>query len=142
MLALGIATATEITLIVNGGSVPDVMETLSPMFESATGNKVKISLKAGPAILDWAEGFFAAMQPFNAGEVYVNSLDQGGGHRVREAYGINYDRLVALKAKFDPTNFFRSNQNIPPRYRPGTAVDRKGGAWCKASTTSASARRI
>ena len=109
------ATATEITLILNGGSVPDVMETLLPMFESATGNKVKISLKAGPAILDWAKGFFAAMQPFNAGEVYVNSLDQGEGHRVREAYGINYDRLVALKAKFDPTNFFRCNQNIPPR---------------------------
>ena len=63
---------------------------------------------------DWVEGFFAAMQPFNAGEVYVNSLDQGEGHRVREAYGINYDRLVALKAKFDPTNFFRCNQNIPP----------------------------
>ena len=64
---------------------------------------------------DWVEGFFAAMQPFNAGEVYVNSLDQGEGHRVREAYGVNYDRLVALKAKFDPTNFFRCNQNIPPR---------------------------
>ena len=109
------ATAAEITLILNGGSVPDVMETLLPMFESATGNKVKISLKAGPAILEWAEGFFAAMQPFNAGEVYVNSLDQGEGHRVREAYGINYDRLVALKAKFDPTSFFRCNQNIPPR---------------------------
>ena len=109
------ATATEITLILNGGSAPDVMETLLPMFESATGNKVKISLKAGPAILDWAEGFFAAMQPFNAGEVYVNSLDQGEVHRVREACGINYDRLVALKAKFDPTNFFRCNQNIPPR---------------------------
>jgi hypothetical protein len=108
------ATATEITLIVNGGSVPDVVDTLLPMFESATGNKVKISLKAGPAILNWAEGFFAAMQPFNAGEVYVNSLDQGEGHRVPEAYG-NYDRLVALKAKFDPTNFFRCNQNIPPR---------------------------
>ena len=54
------------------------------------------------------------MQPFNAGKVYVNSLDQGEGHRVREAYGINYDRLVALKAKFDPTNFFLCNQNIPP----------------------------
>src|SRR5262249_31030959 len=48
------------------------------------------------------------------GEVYVNSLDEGEGHRVREAYGINYTRLVALKAKFDPTNFFRCNHNIPP----------------------------
>ena len=55
------------------------------------------------------------MQPFNTGEVYVNSLDEGEGHRVREAYGINYTRLVALKAKFDPTNFFRCNHNIAPR---------------------------
>jgi len=60
-------------------------------------------------------GFFAAMQPFNAGEVYVNSLDEGEGHRVGEAYGANYRRLTALKAKFDPTNFFRCNQNIPPQ---------------------------
>ncbi|MGH6811129.1 MAG: BBE domain-containing protein [Methylocella sp.] len=67
------------------------------------------------ANMHWVDGFFAAMQPFNAGEVYVNSLDEGEGHRVREAYGINYDRLVALKAKFDPSNFFRCNQNIRPQ---------------------------
>ena len=54
------------------------------------------------------------MHPFNTGEVYVNSLDEGEAHRVREAYEINYARLGALKAKFDPTNFFRCNQNIPP----------------------------
>ena len=59
-------------------------------------------------------GFFASMQRFNAGEVYVNSLDEGEGHRVREAYGANYPRLVGLKAKFDPSNFFRCNQNILP----------------------------
>jgi hypothetical protein len=57
---------------------------------------------------------FADMEPFSVGEVYVNSLDEGEGHRVREAYGINYARLVTLKAKFDPTNFFRCNHNIPP----------------------------
>src|SRR6516165_5298408 len=66
------------------------------------------------ANLAWVERLFADMQPFNTGEVYVNSLDQGEAHRVHEAYGINYARLVALKAKFDPTNFFRCNQNIPP----------------------------
>jgi hypothetical protein len=54
------------------------------------------------------------MQPFNAGEVYVNSLDEGEGDRVRQAYGVNYDRLVTLKSRFDPTNFFRCNHNIPP----------------------------
>src|SRR5215831_20792418 len=42
------------------------------------------------------------MQPFNAGEVYVNSLDEGEGHRVREAYGINYARLVMLKTNSIP----------------------------------------
>ena len=66
------------------------------------------------ANLAWVERLFADMHPFNTGEVYVNSLDEGEAHRVREAYGINYARLVALKAKFDPTNFFRCNQNIPP----------------------------
>ena len=66
------------------------------------------------ANLGWMNGFFAAMQPFNVGEVYVNSLDEGEGHRVGEAYATNYQRLVGLKAKFDPSNFFRCNQNIPP----------------------------
>jgi Berberine and berberine like len=73
------------------------------------------SLDESAANVDWVNGFFAAMQPFNASEVYVNSLDEGECLRVREAYGINYDRLVAIKAKFDPTNFFRCNQNIPLR---------------------------
>jgi len=67
------------------------------------------------ANLVWVERLFADMEPFNAGEVYVNSLDEGEGHRVREAYGINYGRLVGLKARFDPSNFFRCNHNIPPR---------------------------
>jgi FAD/FMN-containing dehydrogenase len=66
------------------------------------------------ANLRWVTDFFGAMQPFDAREVYVNSLDEDEGHRVREAYGGNYDRLAALKAKFDPTNFFRCNQNISP----------------------------
>ena len=66
------------------------------------------------ANLRWVTNFFAAMHPFNVGEVYANSLDEGEGHRVREGYGRNYERLAALKAKYDPTNFFRRNQNIPP----------------------------
>jgi FAD/FMN-containing dehydrogenase len=66
------------------------------------------------ANLRWVTDFFGAMHPYDVGEVYVNSLDEGEGHRIREAYGGNYDRLAALKAKFDPTNFFRCNQNISP----------------------------
>jgi len=48
------------------------------------------SAESDAANLEWAERFFAAMQPFSAGEVYVNSLDEGEGHRVREAYRTNY----------------------------------------------------
>ena len=55
------------------------------------------------------------MQPFVAEGVYVNYLSGDEGERVRGAYGRSkYDRLVALKTKYDPTNFFRLNQNIAP----------------------------
>ncbi len=53
------------------------------------------------------------MQPYSAGGVYVNFLSNEGEGRVRAAYGSKtYERLVALKNKYDPTNFFRFNQNI------------------------------
>ena len=54
------------------------------------------------------------MRPFSTGGVYVNNLGDEGEDRVRAAYGSNYDRLVALKTRYDPTNFFRLNQNIKP----------------------------
>ena len=69
---------------------------------------------ADQANLEWVARYFHAMRPFNAREVYVNSLDEGEGFRVREAYGSNYDKLARLKSRFDPTNFFRCNHNIPP----------------------------
>lgn len=62
----------------------------------------------------WARAFFEAMRPFAAGGVYVNDLGEEGEGRVRDAYGANYDRLAAVKATYDPTNLFRSNQNIRP----------------------------
>ena len=62
----------------------------------------------------WTRDFFDAMQPFLADGVYVNYLGDEGQERVRAAYGTQYDRLVALKGKYDPTNFFRMNQNIRP----------------------------
>ena len=63
----------------------------------------------------WARGFFDAMQPHAGGRVYVNFLGEEGGNRVRQAYGAqNHERLVELKRAYDPTNFFRMNQNISP----------------------------
>jgi FAD/FMN-containing dehydrogenase len=62
----------------------------------------------------WARRFWAAVEPFSRG-VYVNHLDSDDPKtRVRAAYGANYERLAQLKTKYDPTNFFRMNNNIPP----------------------------
>ena len=55
----------------------------------------------------WTRAFFEAMQPFAERAVYVNGLGAEGEDRVREAYGANYERLAALKARYDPTNLFR-----------------------------------
>lgn len=62
----------------------------------------------------WARAFFAATEPFSTGGVYVNFLGDEGGERVRAAYGANFDRLVQVKSRYDPDNFFRVNQNISP----------------------------
>jgi FAD/FMN-containing dehydrogenase len=66
------------------------------------------------ANIRWTREFMVAMQPFLADAVYVNYLGEEGEARVRAAYGDKYERLVALKNKYDPTNLFRMNQNIPP----------------------------
>ena len=65
--------------------------------------------------IDWARGLFAALQPYAHG-AYINFLGDEGQERIRSAYGPNYERLVALKNKYDPTNLFRLNQNIRPGF--------------------------
>ena len=62
----------------------------------------------------WARGYWDALAPHHT-SVYVNFLMEEGEERVRLAYGADkYDRLKALKRKYDPTNFFRLNHNINP----------------------------
>src|SRR5215210_2224902 len=67
----------------------------------------------------WTRGLFEAMEPFFEKGVYVNNLGEEGEDRVKEAYGEHYERLVALKDKYDPTNLFRLNQNIRPTAQSG-----------------------
>ena len=64
--------------------------------------------------LDWANRFRAALAPFATELRYVNSLLDEGEARIRASYGPNYDRLVQIKNRYDPTNFFHINQNIKP----------------------------
>ena len=63
----------------------------------------------------WARQLFDAMAPHSTGGVYVNFMPEDEGQRVKiGAYGRNYKRLTTLKAKYDPRNLFRMNQNIKP----------------------------
>ncbi len=65
--------------------------------------------------VQWARELYEALQPHLPRGVYVNDLDcDEGADRIRHAYGENYERLATLKRKYDPTNFFRVNQNIRP----------------------------
>lgn len=52
---------------------------------------------------------------------YGNYVTDEGEAIAREAYGCNYDRLIAVKNKYDPTNFFSMNHNIKPLKSPATA---------------------
>lgn len=70
--------------------------------------------KAGE-ISAWTKRYWEAVHPYSDGGGYVNfMMDDEGDGRLKATYGDNYDRLVALKGKYDPTNFFRVNQNIQP----------------------------
>jgi FAD/FMN-containing dehydrogenase len=70
---------------------------------------------ASGACIAWARGFWEAVRPHSTGRVYMNFLGEEGEDRVRAAYGTTkYERLRGLKRKYDPTNFFRMNQNIVP----------------------------
>jgi FAD/FMN-containing dehydrogenase len=66
------------------------------------------------AISDWARSYSDALRPHSLGSGYVNFQMQESGDRVRAMYGDNYDRLARTKAKYDPQNVFRVNQNIEP----------------------------
>ena len=100
-----------------GGAIARV-----PAAETAYGNRdaaydcFPISIWQDPADDEaniwWARDLWTAMRPFYTGGVYVNNLGDEGEDRVRAAYGDNYQRLVALKNKYDPTNIFRLNQNV------------------------------
>ena len=64
--------------------------------------------------IEWARGFFRESAPFATGGVYVNFLTDDESDRIKAAYGSNYDKLAAIKKKYDPQNLFRTNQNIRP----------------------------
>ena len=70
---------------------------------------------------EWVAEFAEALNQGNPG-AYVNFLTDEGPERVRAAYpGATWDRLASVKARYDPTNLFRLNQNVPPAAAGGSA---------------------
>jgi FAD/FMN-containing dehydrogenase len=62
----------------------------------------------------WVRSTFEALRPHTTDAVYVNYVAEDESDRIRAAYGPNWDRLVALKRRWDPDNVFHLNQNIDP----------------------------
>jgi hypothetical protein len=89
-------------------------------FSFREANWVQMIIGADPdpsnneQIISWTKDYWQGLHPYSAGGAYVNFLMDEGNERVKTTYRNNFDRLVAVKNKYDPTNFFHLNQNIEP----------------------------
>jgi FAD/FMN-containing dehydrogenase len=88
-------------------------------FRDANFAQVIVGVDPDPAnntkMIKWAQDYWDALHPHSAGGAYVNMMMEEGEERVKAAYRDNYTRLAAVKAKYDPNNLFRVNQNIKPK---------------------------
>jgi hypothetical protein len=66
------------------------------------------------ACVSWARKLYDETAKFATGGIYVNFISEGE-ELVANAFGGNFERLAKVKKQYDPTNFFRTNQNIIPR---------------------------
>ena len=87
-------------------------------FREALFAEVIVGVDPDPANADkittWCKEYWDALHPFSAGGAYVNFMMDEGQDRIQAAFRDNYSRLATVKKKYDPTNFFRVNQNIRP----------------------------
>ena len=67
-------------------------------------------------ITQLGKDYWDALHPYSAGGAYVNFMMDEGQERVQATYRDNYERLAAIKEKYDPDNLFRVNQNIKPGF--------------------------
>ncbi len=87
-------------------------------YRDAKWSMVIVGVDPDPAnaekITSWTKDYWAALHPYSLGGAYVNFMMDEGLDRIKATYRDNYDRLVEVKRKYDPENFFRINQNINP----------------------------
>jgi FAD/FMN-containing dehydrogenase len=72
----------------------------------------------------WTRELADAMKPYSSGGVYITYTSDDGDDRVRDAYRDHYDRLVAIKDRYDPGNLFHLGQNIRPSVEAAARADR------------------
>jgi FAD/FMN-containing dehydrogenase len=87
-------------------------------YRDAKWGMVMVGVSPDPAdnerMIEWTRSYWNDLHPYSAGGAYVNMMMEEGEDRVRASYGEHYDRLARIKAKYDPNNLFRVNQNITP----------------------------
>jgi FAD/FMN-containing dehydrogenase len=87
-------------------------------YRDANFAEVIVGVDPDPAnnqrMIRWARDYWEALHPYSAGGGYVNMIMAEGQERVKEAYRDSFARLAQIKAKYDPSNLFHVNQNIPP----------------------------
>jgi len=103
---------------VNGAAQRVGKSDMAYNFREALFAEVIVGVDPDPAnaakITQWCKEYWEALHPFSAGGAYVNFMMEEGQDRVQATYRDNYRRLVEIKKKYDPKNFFRVNQNIRP----------------------------
>ncbi|HEY4084667.1 MAG TPA: FAD-dependent oxidoreductase [Bryobacteraceae bacterium] len=92
----------------------------------AVFSEVIVGVDPDPAnaarITEWSRSYYDSLHTLGMGGGYLNFMMEGEGEeRIRATYRGNYDRLAAVKAKYDPENFFRVNQNIRPAKAAGAS---------------------
>jgi FAD/FMN-containing dehydrogenase len=87
-------------------------------FRDAKFAEVIVGVDPDPAnnqrMIAWARDYWTALHPYSAGGSYINMIIDEGDVMVKAAYRDNYARLAQVKATYDPTNLFHTNQNIKP----------------------------
>jgi hypothetical protein len=103
---------------INGAAKKVRKEDTAFSFRDANFAEVIVGVDQDPAnnnkLISWAKNYWNDLHPYSSGGAYLNMVMDEGSDQVKASYRDNYSRLVKIKNKYDPSNFFCVNQNIKP----------------------------
>jgi hypothetical protein len=119
-VATMLSPETQIELAYLGGAAARIAanetafgDRSAPFIMNLLANWSEASADAGN--ISWIRELFNQLRPAMKPGVYINFMSGDEQDRVPEAYQERWERMVAVKTHYDPNNFFRLNQNVPPR---------------------------